>query len=368
MVFRETGMLFKSKSRVLLIMATSIGLLAAARPISAQTERRVTKLTDGVYAIEHRPGGGGNTTVIIGERQVFVVDSCFLPSAAREDIAQIRQWTDKPVSFVLNTHFHNDHNLGNRAYTDAFPAVTIIAHAETKKEMDRFGPGSASREEKTTAAIQQMLATGKTEASTYLPSRSLNEEEKAELKNALAERLAVLEELKKVKFQSATLTFDREFNVDLGNREVRVKFLGRGNTAGDTVAYLPKEKIVVAGDLVAYPIPNTLDGYPSEWIETLEKLAQLDADTIVPGHGAILHDKAYIFLLRDLMKSAVEQMNAKLKDSFPAMFQTLDDVKGAVDLSTFRQRFAGTDKDLSEAFDDMAASLVKVVFEEASLR
>jgi len=192
--------------------------------------------------------------------------------------------------------------------------------------------------------------------------------EKAELKNALPERVAVLEELKKVKFQSAALLFDHDFSVDIGNREVRVKFLGRGNTGGDAVAYLPKEKIVVAGDLVAYPIPNTVDGYPSEWIQTLQDLAQLDADTIVPGHGAILHDKTYIFLLRDLMKSAVDQMNAKLKDSFPAMFQTFDDVKGKVDLTPFRQRFAGTDKDLSAAFDDMAANLVKVVFEEASLR
>src|SRR5437868_537932 len=142
-------MRFKSNSLLLLLMAVSTGLLPMARSASGQTERKVTKLTDGVYEIEHRgsPDGfdSGNTTVIIGERQVFVVDSCFLPSAAREDIAQIRQWTDKPVSFVLNTHFHNDHNLGNRAYMDAFPALTIIAHTETKKEMDMFGPGSASR-------------------------------------------------------------------------------------------------------------------------------------------------------------------------------------------------------------------------------
>ena len=111
-------------------MAISIGFLAAATLMSAQ-ERKVTKLADGVYEIEHAAHAGGNTTVVIGERQVFVVDSCFLPSAAREDIAQIRQWTDKPVSFVLNTHFHNDHNFGNRVYMDAFPALTIIAHVET---------------------------------------------------------------------------------------------------------------------------------------------------------------------------------------------------------------------------------------------
>ena len=118
---------------------TSAALDAIVRACSAdgraarQTPRKVTQLAAGVYEIEHPRASSGNTTVIIGERQVFVVDTCFLPSAAREDIAQIRQWTDKPVSFVLNTHFHNDHNLGNRAYMDAFPALTIIAHVETKK-------------------------------------------------------------------------------------------------------------------------------------------------------------------------------------------------------------------------------------------
>ena len=62
-----------------------------------------------------------------------------------------------------------------------------------------------------------------------------------------------------------------------------MKFLGRGNTGGDAVVYLPKEKIVIAGDLVVYPIPYVYDGYPSEWIQTLQNLGQLDADTIVPG-------------------------------------------------------------------------------------
>src|SRR6516164_8369246 len=115
-----------------------IASLAAARPTTAQDERTATELAGGVYEITHRQGGGGNTTVIIGNRQVLVVDTGFLPSAAREDLAQIRQWTDKPVSFILNTHFHNDHNFGNRVYMDAFPAVTIIAQVETKKDMDLF--------------------------------------------------------------------------------------------------------------------------------------------------------------------------------------------------------------------------------------
>jgi glyoxylase-like metal-dependent hydrolase (beta-lactamase superfamily II) len=347
-------------------LALSIGLLAIATPLSGQSERKVTKLADGVYEIQHPNTGGnvnGNTTVIIGERQVFVVDTCYLPSVAREDIAQIRQWTDRPVSFVLNTHFHNDHNLGNRAYMDAFPALTIIAHAETKKEMDLFGPGSAMRDQREVAYLQKMLETGKTP-----DGQTLSEADKTQVKNALARRMPALEEVKKVKFQSATLTFEHDFSIDLGSREVEIKFLGRGNTPGDAVVYLPKEKIAIAGDLLVYPIPYIYDGYPREWIQTLQNLAQLDADMIVPGHGPVMHDKTYIYLMRDLMKSAVDQMTESLRKSRPAMFQTLDEVKASIDLTPFRQRFAGNDKDLGEAFDEAAANLVKVVFQESSLR
>lgn len=244
-------------TKCLRVWLLNFGLLVwAAIPVAGQRDRMITRLADGVYEIQHEPNG--NTTVIIGERQGFVVDSCFLPSAAREDISQIRKWTDKPVSFVLNTHFHNDHNIGNRIYMDAFPAVTIIAHVETKKDMDMFGPGSLNREERTISRIQQMQNSGKGP-----DGKDLDEDDRKQLKDALAHQQAVVAELKDVQFQSATLTFDHDFSIDLGNREAQVKFLGRGNTNGDTVVYLPKEKIVITGDLVVHPIPYFTTAIPS---------------------------------------------------------------------------------------------------------
>ena len=345
----------------------ALAALLVTAPLTAQTERKITQLADGVYEIQHKDSQdgltSGNTTVILGERQVFVVDSCFRPSDAREDIEQIRKWTDKPVSFVLNTHFHNDHNFGNAVYMQAFPALTIIAHVETKKDMDRYGPSSARRTEKGTVNIQQMLDTGKTKS-----GQQLDADDISYLKDALGKRTPVVNEMKQLKFQSATLAFDHDFTLDIGGREVQVKFLGRGNTTGDAVVYLPKERIVVAGDLVVHPIPYTYDGYPPEWIETLDRLAALDAVAIVPGHGPVLHDETYVLLVRDLLKSAVDQLNAKLVEVGPAVAQTLDDVKGSVDLTPFRQRFAGDDKDLGREFDDMAKNLIKVTFAEASLR
>ena len=104
---------------------------------SSVTERTVTKIADGIYEIRHRDAPNffpqGNTTVIVGDRDVLVVDACYLPSSAREDIAQIGQWTDKPVRYLVNTHWHADHTRGNGAYAEAFPSINIISQTATRE-------------------------------------------------------------------------------------------------------------------------------------------------------------------------------------------------------------------------------------------
>src|SRR5690348_9679224 len=119
--------------------------IVAARDSGKTLERTVVKLADGIYTIRHKDAPDtfpqGNTTVIIGDREVLVVDSCYLPSSAREDIAEIRRWTNKPVRYLVNTHWHFDHTMGNGTYWDAFPGLSIIAHTETAKQSVGYNPG-----------------------------------------------------------------------------------------------------------------------------------------------------------------------------------------------------------------------------------
>jgi cyclase len=345
-----------------------LGTLLVAAPLFGDAnERRVTKLADEVYAIEHKHlndgNSSGNTTVIIGKREVFVVDSGSRSSSAREDIAQIRQWTNKPVGYLLNTHFHNDHNNGNKTYLDAFPSLAIIAQEETKKDMDLIQPGNVERQPGELAALIATFEQGKDQR-----GRALSEDEKKQVQELLPGLEQAEAESKTLVYQSPTLTFVDKLDIDIGNREVQVKYLGRGNTAGDAIVYLPKEKIIVAGDLLVHPIPYTYDGYPSEWVQTLHKMSELDATTIVPGHGPILHDKAYLYLVTELMGSVVDQVRARIRQiGFPGA-HTVDDVKGSVDLTRFRPQFAGNDTDLQAQFDDMADHLVKITFSEAAQR
>src|SRR3954463_7644760 len=105
--------LFVSRMLFAAVASWMIGQSVAADTVTTH-DRTTTKIAGGVYMIRHPDAPDtfpqGNTTLIIGDRECLVIDSGFLPSSAKEDIAQIRQWTNKPVRYLLNTHWHLDHN------------------------------------------------------------------------------------------------------------------------------------------------------------------------------------------------------------------------------------------------------------------
>jgi cyclase len=251
----------------------------------------------------------------------------------------------------------------DNTYLDAFAALAIIAQEETKRDMDLIQPGNIERILKQTTATIAAFTQGKDQR-----GRTLTEEEKKEVEELLPGLEHREMEFKTLVYQSPTLTFTDKLDIDIGNRKIQVKHLGRGNTPGDTIVYLPNKRILVAGDLLVHPIPYTFDGYPAEWVQTLQKMAQLDAEVIVPGHGRVLHDKTYLYLVADLLKSAVEQLRAKIRQIGHPGFRSLDDVRDSVDLTPFRQRFAGDDKDLQAEFDNMTRHLLRIAFNEAAQR
>ena len=324
-------------------------------------ERTVTKLAEGVYEIRHKDPPDhftqSNTVVVIGDTGALVVDSCYLPSSAREDIAQIRQWTNKPVRYLLNTHWHNDHVQGNAAYVEAFPAITIVAQTETAKLMALRVPSYLSEYPHRMEKFQQELDTGKSPGGT-----PLTQEEKEDLQNAIAGGKAASEavsaEFRGLKVKVPDVTFDHELDVDLGNREVLLKFLGRGNTVGDAVAYLPKEKILAAGDLVDSPVPYLYGGFPIEQIATLKRLKDLDFETLVPGHGGVLKGKAFVRQEIELLETVVGAMNREIgrtNDEPKARFAEIKKaVEQAVDMRTWQQKFAGDDPSARQFFEVFA--------------
>lgn len=158
-----------------------------------------------------------------------------------------------------------------------------------------------------------------------------------------------------------TLTFDHQLTLYHGGRELRlIQFVG--NTAGDTVLYLPKEKALVTGDLVTAPIPFAADSHPSQWIASLKTLSNLDLEVILPGHGPVQHDKAYLELLIASLQSVVEQVHNALMQGL-----TLNQTRQFVKLDDIRKKFTGGDAALDAEFDgNFTQPIVRQVYDEAT--
>lgn len=357
--------------------ALLFGVLAFVTPASADssrtTTRTVQKLAEGVYTIRHKDAPDtfpqGNTSVIIGEREVLVVDSCYLPSSAREDIAEIRKWTDKPVRYLVNTHWHFDHTMGNGTYWQAFPGLTIVAHTETAKQIAGYNPGWFERFPKRADRMRQILADGKDGN-----GKALTEGDRKEYEEAIAGLAPVQEEFKTIVDRAPTVSFDSEMRIDLGGREVRIMHLGRGNTAGDAIVFLPKEKIVMTGDLVVHPVPYMFGGYPSEFGRTLAKMEQLRFDTVVPGHGEVMNVEAgrkYVSLLEEFCEVVTGLVSSELHRTgagaanLPAV---REGVMKKLDVAAWRKRFAGDDKTEMDAFDTTFAAMITAAFNEVNGR
>jgi cyclase len=326
-------------------------------------ERIVTEVAKGIHVIRHRDAPDtnpqGNTTVLIGEREVLVVDSGYLPSSTREDIAQIREWTALPVRYLVNTHWHPDHIRGNSLYADAFPGISIIAHTSTPALEEGYDVPNRERYRQRAAVLEEQLKRG-----TGPDGKKLSAEARRTMTAQLEARRAVLQEFTGYTPRYPNVTFPGEMSIDLGGRTVELRYLGRGHSSGDIVLYLPREHVLITGDLVASPVPYFFAGYPYEEIDVLERLAAMDAQTIVPGHGEVLRDKALLQRTIALMKDVREQVVSRVR-RLGSLSAKLEDVRKDVSYASYEAEFAGTDRESLEFFRESMDGLVRLFYEQA---
>jgi len=332
------------------LLARGVAPHAQARPESVLRDYETVKLADGVYAFiapeSKTPVVSGNSLVVIGDDGVLVVDSTNVPSLARRMIADIKRWTNKPVRVLVNTHWHFDHVMGNAAYQEAFPGVAIVATAGMRVIADTqvpgyfeqtIGPSTAA----TIDALRSMLRAGKKPNGAEL---SATDREFYELE--IADYDAWVAELKQTHFVAPTITFDRTMDIRLGKRDVRILFLGPGNTTGDAVVYVPDAKVVATGDLLVGPTPYATDSFLREWIGTMDHLMALDATSIVPGHGPVEHDWEHARTTQKLLRTVVDQVDDAVRKGL-----SLDDTRKQVNVTAFRDRMVGANPFRARAFD-----------------
>jgi glyoxylase-like metal-dependent hydrolase (beta-lactamase superfamily II) len=212
-------------------------------------EKKVSfdKLSDNAYA--YTAEGDPNTGIVIGDDAVMVIDTQATPVMAADVIRRIREVTDKPIKYVVLSHYHAVRVLGASAYG----AQQVIASQDTYDLIVERG-----------------------------------EQDKASEIGRFPRLFNAVESIPPG-MTWPTMTFTGKMTLWLGRLEVQLLQLGRGHTKGDTVAWLPQQKILFSGDLVEFDAtPYAGDAYFSDWPQTLDRLAALNPVALVPGRGAAL--------------------------------------------------------------------------------
>jgi len=154
-------------------------------------------------------------------------------------------------------------------------------------------------------------------------------------------------ELGRVRIVKPTITMTDKLSVDLGNRKIELLHLGRGNTRGDIMMYLPDEGILATGDVVVRPTPYGFGSYPRNWAQVLLEVKTLKPVVIVPGHGEIMNgDYQYIDWLIETLDSVANQA-----ESLVAQGKSLEETRAAIDFSAAEKRFTGGDPLLALFFN-----------------
>jgi glyoxylase-like metal-dependent hydrolase (beta-lactamase superfamily II) len=248
------------------LVAASVTLssvLLTPVPVDRPAPTRV-QIADGVYLFKTAPYGpvglDGNSIAIISNDGVLVFDSNGTPSASRAVLNEIRSITSQPVKYVVNSHWHWDHWYGTEVYKAAFPAVQIIAHEKTRAMMmgpaiEFNKPGIESQLPGFIKDLEQRIAAAERAAA---PPANL-----PRLKQTLEEARFFLDQKKNVSFTFPNVTFTNQLTLFMGEREIQVRHHDRAVTPGDAFLYLPKEKILITGDLLINPISFALSVYPN---------------------------------------------------------------------------------------------------------
>ncbi len=251
-----------------------------------------TRLSENAYA--YTAEGDPNTGVIVGDDAVMVLDTQATPVMAQDVIRRIREVTDKPIKYVVLSHYHAVRVLGASAYQPEH----IIASRDTHDLIVERG-----------------------------------EQDKASEIGRFPRLFRNVESVP-AGLTWPTITFTGRMSIWLGKLEVQLIQLGRGHTKGDTVAWLPEQKILFSGDLVEFDAtPYAGDAYFQDWPKTLDNIAALQPNALVPGRGAALTTPAQVQAglqgTRDFISDvwtnvkagvdAGKTLNAVYKDTYAAL-------------------------------------------------
>jgi len=291
---------------------TSFVRAASARAQSATAPRRlfnIEKVTAGVYSCVARPAAliNCNATIFEQSSHLVVVDTHSKASAAASLIAQIRrEVSEKPVRYIINTHFHWDHAQGASAYRKAFSPLDVIACETTRVAIE-------SETEKRIKIQVENDVPPFIEEARKKQSDARTSAEKDFYGDEISQLEAYRREMGSFELVVPSITFEKVFVLEDSERELHLSFQGRAHTAGDVVVLSPRDHLLATGDLIHGFFPYIGDGYPREWPSTIDKVAALDFRSILPGHGPVQTGRDRMANFRAYVEELTERVSTGMR-------------------------------------------------------
>lgn len=337
-----------TRNIVFAFMAALLAVLVAlaADPFEMEWRELARDVWVGVRPVSYRSPVVTNTTVVIGSEGVLVFDAAGLAIQGERLVRKVSELTDKSITHVAISHWHDDHSMGDYRVLEKYPAAEVIAHEFTARyiaspNMSAVEPRDVKAEAEYRARVEKALATGfRSDGTPVTPTM------RAFYLELLDHYDSVNEEVTRRQITHPTRTMSDKLVIDLGGRTVELRHIAPGNTKGDMVLWLPEEKILATGDIVVRPTPYGFFSYPESWARVLRELKRFDARYIVPGHGDVMTDTTYLDLLAETMDLVATQVNALARAGKP-----LDDVRAGMDWSSVEERFTGGDSMLALLFN-----------------
>jgi glyoxylase-like metal-dependent hydrolase (beta-lactamase superfamily II) len=339
--------------RLLALALAGLGVVG----LQAQPKPRVaaTTVVPGVYVIGRTAPPGlildSNTVAIVNADDVVIVDTNATLSSARATLAVVRDITPKPVTAVINTHWHDDHIVGNQVYREAFPDAEFIAHAAVPGLLAQAGAEARrvflERAPRMLAELHVALDQQKS-----LAGGAASDEERESYQHDcwILERLSA--ELPGAITVLPTRTVSDRLVLTRGARRIEIRALGHGHSPSDLIVHLPRERVVMAGDLVSWPAPLVgASSQPKTYRAALDALAALRPTAIVPGHGPVIRDGAYLQRTARLLEALAAQVSASVGRG-----EAIDETRRAVRLDNFRHEFAGDSRLFGFLFENYVLS------------
>lgn len=341
------------KQKRIALFALFLLLTFHASPVLTQNADLV-KVSDNIYAFippdPCKDYVDGNSVMIITPGGLVIIDTRTDYISAKTEIAEIKKLTSLPVKYIINTHWHYDHILGNEEFKKEWPDAVIIVHRDCLKQMEENVPRALALEPGASKDLIQQF-TGELSSGIGGDGNPLSEYDKIRHKQTIAD----VEEYIKYpipKYVKPDVIFDSSITIYPGGMEIQISRWGNGHTIGDAMVWLPVEKVLISGDNVVAPVPYTLGNYVKAQTEILNRILQLDLSVIIPGHGKVQFDKKYISSLISLFNSAEEKVIECYNKGM-----TVDECLKSVNFDEFKQQYV-TDEESAYAFKNYFAQPV----------